>query len=124
MSEVTERNKQRVRELIEWVVNGGDVELADAYYREDYIQHNPHVAPGREGLKQLLRQMHASGDPMQAEIVLINAEDDMVWALLRWSGGQRVEGTPALQLSTEIFRVEDGMMAEHWDCLQIGLDPG
>ncbi len=123
MSETTERNKQRVREIIDRIVNGGDVELADAYYREDYIQHNPLVAQGREGLKTLLRQMHATGKPRQAEIVLINAEDDMVWALLRWSGGDVAPGTPTLQVSTEVFRVEDGMMAEHWDCVQIGPDP-
>jgi predicted SnoaL-like aldol condensation-catalyzing enzyme len=123
MSQTTEANKQRVREIIERVVNGGEIELADAYYREDYIQHNPHVAQGRAGLKKLLSQMHASGNPRRAEIVLINAEDDMVWALLRWSGGDVPAGTPTLQVSTEIFRVEDGMMAEHWDCVQIGPDP-
>ena len=55
MSEVTERNKQRVREVIHKIVNGGDAELADAYYREDYIQHNPHVPQGREALKSLIR---------------------------------------------------------------------
>ncbi len=124
MSDVAEQNKQRVREIIDRIVNQGDVDLADAYYREDYIQHNPLVAQGRAGLKTLLRQMHASGKPRQAEIVLINAEDDMVWALLRWSGGDVAPGTPALQVSTEVFRVEDGMMAEHWDCIQVGPEPG
>jgi len=123
MSATTERNKQRVREIIDRIVNGGDVDLADAYYREDYIQHNPHVAQGRDGLKTLLHQMHASGNPRRAEIVLINAEDDMVWALLRWSGGGVAPGAPALQASTEIFRVEEGMMAEHWDCIQVGPEP-
>ena len=123
MSNTPERNKQRVREIIDRIVNGGDVALADAYYREDYIQHNPLVAQGRAGLKTVLRQMHASGNPRQAEILLINAEDDMVWALLRWSGGDVAPGTPALQVSTEVFRVEDGMMAEHWDCIQVGPEP-
>lgn len=123
MPSVTETNKQRVREIMEKIVNGGDVELADAYYREDYIQHNPLVAQGRAGLKTLLTAMHASGKPRQAEIVLINAEDDKVWVLLHWSGGDVAPGTPTLQVSTEVFRVEDGMMAEHWDCIQIGPDP-
>jgi predicted SnoaL-like aldol condensation-catalyzing enzyme len=123
MSETAQKNKQRVREIIEKIVNGGDVELAAEYYREDYIQHNPLVAPGLVGLQALLRAMHASGNPMQAEIELINAEDDMVWVLMRWTGGDTIPGSPRLQQTIEIFRVEDGKMAEHWDMLQFGADP-
>lgn len=47
MTDTTVRNKQRAREVIERIVNGGDVDLADEYYREDYIQHNPAVGQGR-----------------------------------------------------------------------------
>jgi predicted SnoaL-like aldol condensation-catalyzing enzyme len=119
MSDVSEKNKQRAREVIDRVVNGGDAELAAEYYREDYIQHNPNVAPGLAGLQTLVRAMHASGKPMQAEVELINAEDDMVWMLLSWSGGETTPGAPRLQRSLEIFRVQDGKMAEHWDMLDI-----
>jgi len=124
MSENPETNKQRVREIIGRIINGGDIELADAYYREDYVQHNPLVAQGRAGLKALLRQMHRSPAPMRAEIVLIDAVDDRVWVMLDWSGGDRTPGAPALQRSVEVFRVQDGLMAEHWDCTQIGPEPG
>ena len=61
MSDVGESNKQRVREIFEKVVNGGDAEIAAQYYREDYIQHNPLVAPGLAGLQDVIRSMHASG---------------------------------------------------------------
>jgi predicted SnoaL-like aldol condensation-catalyzing enzyme len=120
VSDITERNKQRVREIIEKIVNGGNADLAAEYYREDYIQHNPNVAPGLAGLQALIRAMHASGNPLQAEIKLMNAEDDRVWLLLEWSGGATVAGAPRLERTAEIFRVEDGMMAEHWDVLQVG----
>jgi len=114
---LAERNKQIVREIFEKIVNGGDVDLAADYYREDYIQHNPAVAQGLAGLQKLLRQMHA-GDPMHAEIVLMNAEDDMVWLLVEWSGGTLPPGVPRLTHTAEVFRVADGKMAEHWDVLQ------
>jgi predicted SnoaL-like aldol condensation-catalyzing enzyme len=120
MSDVREANKQRVREAIELVVNRGDADLASEYYCEDYIQHNPAVASGLAGLQGLIRAMHASGNPPQAEIKLINAEDDMVWCLLAWSGGPVVEGGPRLLQTAEIFRLRDGKMAEHWDVLQLG----
>jgi predicted SnoaL-like aldol condensation-catalyzing enzyme len=122
MSETTEKNKQLAREIMDKIVNGGDVELAAKYYKEDYIQHNPMVGQGLEGLQTLLRQMHASDNPMQVKVKLINAEDDMVWMLLEWSGGNIPPGTPRIKYTAEIFRVEDGMMAEHWDVLQIQPD--
>jgi predicted SnoaL-like aldol condensation-catalyzing enzyme len=124
MSETTERNKQRVREVIDQVVNTGDAELAAEYYREDYIQHNPHVAQGLAGLQALIRAMHASGDPMRAEILMMIAEGDMVWALLEWSGGPTIEGAQRLERAVEIFRIEDGMMAEHWDVIQLSPPGG
>jgi predicted SnoaL-like aldol condensation-catalyzing enzyme len=120
----TTSNKQRVREIIDKIVNGGDADLAADYYREDYIQHNPNVEQGLAGLQKLIRAMHASGNPMRAEIKLINAEDDMVWALLEWSGGVTVPGAPRLERTVEIFRVEDGKMAEHWDVLQLSPATG
>jgi predicted SnoaL-like aldol condensation-catalyzing enzyme len=124
MSADTAANKQRVREAIEKVVNGGDADLAAEYYREDYIQHNPNVEPGLAGLQKLIRAMHASGNPLRAEIKLINAEDDMVWALLEWSGGPTFPGAQRLEQTAEIFRVVDGKMVEHWDVLQLGATPG
>ncbi len=124
MSETSEYNKQRVREIFDRVVNGGDVEAAAEYYKADYIQHNPMVAQGLAGLQSVVRALHASGNPMHAEIKLMNAEDDMVWILIEWSGGDAAPGAMRLTHSAEVFRVEDGMMAEHWDVLQIGPGAG
>ena len=118
-TELAALNKQIVREIFEKIVNGGDADLAKDYYKDDYIQHNPNVAQGLEGLQQLIRQMHAGGKPMRAEIKLINAEDDMVWLLVEWSGGDIPEGAPRLAQTAEVFRVEDGKMAEHWDVLAV-----
>ena len=35
------------------------------------------------------------------------------------SGGSLPEGMPRIHQTAEIFRMEDGMMAEHWDVLQM-----
>ena len=118
MSNLATRNKEIVRTIFEKIVNGGDADLAAEYYKDDYLQHNPNVAQGLAGLQTLIRQMHASGNPMRAEIVLMNAEDDRVWLLVDWSGGSLPKGVPRLVRTAEVFRVEDGKMAEHWDVLQ------
>lgn len=122
MSSTTERNKRLVHEIFARVVNGGDADAAAEYYRDDYIQHNPGVAQGLAGLQTLIRAMHASGNPMHAEIKQLIAEDDRVWAYVEWSGGNAPPGAPRLKYCVEIFRVEDGKMAEHWDVLQ--FEPG
>ena len=119
MSNTPEENKALVREVFEKVINGGDADLAAKYYTVDYVQHNPNVAQGLEGLQALLRAMHSSPSPMQAEIVLMNAEDDMVWLLVNWTGGEQRDDRPRLGASAEVFRVEDGMLAEHWDVVQM-----
>ena len=113
------KNKEIVREIFEKIVNGGDADLAAKFYKARLHPAQPErSAPGLEGLQNLIRGMHASGDPMHAEIVLMNAEDDKVWLLVEWSGGTLPEGMPRLTHTAEVFRVEDGMMAEHWDVLQ------
>jgi predicted SnoaL-like aldol condensation-catalyzing enzyme len=122
LAEVTERNKRIVREIFDKIVNGGDADLAAKYYKADYVQHSPNVEQGLEGLQALIRAMHSSGDPMHAAIKLMNAEDDMVWVLVEWSGGPARPAAPRLTRTAEIFRVDDGMLAEHWDVLQV--DPG
>jgi len=119
VSTTPEQNKAIVREIFDKVINVGDWELAARYYKEDYIQHNPNVPQGLKGLQGAVKALNAFDPPMRAEIKLMNAEDDMVWLLLEWSGGGFPEGAPRMTYSAEIFRVEDGKMAEHWDVLQI-----
>ncbi len=123
MSTTPEENKAIVREIFDKVINAGDWELAAKYYKEDYIQHNPLVPQGLAGLQGVIRALHASGKPMHAEIKLMNAEADRVWLLLEWSGGDVPEGAPRMTRSAEVFRVEDAMMAEHWDVIQIEQPP-
>jgi predicted SnoaL-like aldol condensation-catalyzing enzyme len=119
MSDQAQKNKEIVKLIFEKIVNGGDADLAAKYYKADYIQHNPNVAQGLEGLQTLIRGMHASGNPMHAGIKLINAEEDMVWLLVEWTGGADLPADiPRITHTAEIFRVKDGMMAEHWDVLQ------
>ena len=116
MSDTAKKNKEIVREIFEKIVNGGDADLAAKFYKKDYIQHNPNVPQGLEGLQGLIRTMHQMWPNVKCDIELMNAEDDMVWLYCKWSGNEPKEG-PRLLYTVEIFRVEDGMMAEHWDAL-------
>ena len=47
-----EKNKEVIRRFYQEFFNDHIVDSADRYVREDYVQHNPGVEQGRDGLKR------------------------------------------------------------------------
>ncbi|MEM8925544.1 MAG: nuclear transport factor 2 family protein [Actinomycetota bacterium] len=103
----TEENKAVVRQLIEQVLMGADPGRIDEFIAEDYRQHNPDVPDGLAAFRELAMQP----DPPLAyhEIVLMVGQGNFVATLCRASW----EGAPYAQ--ADIFRLENGKVAEHWD---------
>ena len=80
-----------------------------------YIQHNPMLPDGRDAvLKALPEWMSKTG--LRAEIKRVIAEGDLVVVHARWANPSNPE-TPAMAVM-DIFRVQDGLIVEHWDVLQ------
>ena len=80
-----------------------------------YIQHNPMVADGRDAFLQTIPALvKASG--RRAEIKRIVAEGDLVVVHARTT----VPGKPeeAARAVMDIFRIENGLIVEHWDTIQ------
>ncbi|MDR9483906.1 MAG: nuclear transport factor 2 family protein [Sediminimonas sp.] len=88
----------------------GDVEAIDRYWAEDYIQHNPMFPSGRGVIKDLFGNMPPS---FKYEMGMVIADDDLVAIHARYTGLG-----PKPLVAVDIFRVEDGRIAEHWDILQ------
>ena len=58
MSQTTqERNKALVLEAFDTLFNKRDYVAAQRYWSPNYIQHSAHIAPGREGLFNLIKSM-------------------------------------------------------------------
>ncbi|MEM6629750.1 MAG: ester cyclase [Bacteroidota bacterium] len=91
-----------------------DFELAQELIAEDYIQHNPHVRTGREGVLEALTYLKSLNlpQPEKSPIQLIFGENDLVVALLLVKMGKQT------QMVVDLFRIENGKLAEHWDCIQ------
>src|ERR1700687_623361 len=106
-----EQNKALVLEAFDMLFNKRDYAAAERYWSDRYIQHSPHIAPGRDGLFNLVRTLP---DTLKYENHLIVAEADYVTAHGRFSGN----GRPAAWIAADVVRVEDGKLAEHWDVLQ------
>src|SRR5436189_6128204 len=49
------RNKALVLEAFDTLFNKRDYARAERYWSPDYIQHSAHIAPGREGLFNLIK---------------------------------------------------------------------
>ena len=79
--------------------------------RPDYIQHSAHIEPGREGLFNLTKGMPPT---LKYEAGTIVADGDFVIVHGRFSGF----GAPASWIAADILRIEDGLLAEHWDVIQ------
>ena len=112
MSRTTpQQNKALVLEAFDALFNRRDYAAAERYWSDLYIQHSAHIAPGREGLFDLIRTLPAT---LRYENQLILAEGDWVIAHGRFSGN----GRPVAWIAADILRIEDGRLVEHWDVLQ------
>ena len=105
------QNKALVLEAFDALFNKRDYAAAERFWSQSYIQHSAHIAPGRDGLFNLIR---ALPDTLKYENQLIVAEGDYVIAHGRFSG----HGRPAAWIAADIVRMENGKLAEHWDVLQ------
>jgi predicted SnoaL-like aldol condensation-catalyzing enzyme len=105
------QNKALVLDAFDTLFNKRDYSAAERFWSDRYIQHSAHIAPGRNGLFNLVRTLPAT---LAYENQTIVAEGDYVIAHGRFSG----HGRPAAWIAADIVRIEDGKLAEHWDVLQ------
>jgi predicted SnoaL-like aldol condensation-catalyzing enzyme len=108
---VEDANKRLVVEAFNTLFNKRDYDAAKHFWSPDYIQHSAHIAPGREGLFNLVRTA-PSGLRYEPGLILANEEFIMVHG--RFSN----TGRPRDWIAVDIVRVADGVLAEHWDVLQ------
>jgi predicted SnoaL-like aldol condensation-catalyzing enzyme len=105
------KNKALVLEAFDTLFNKRDYAAAGKFWSPGYIQHSAHIAPGREGLFDLIRSLPPTLGYEPGKIV---AEGDFVIVHGRFSGF----GLPVNWIAADILRIEDGMLAEHWDVIQ------
>jgi predicted SnoaL-like aldol condensation-catalyzing enzyme len=77
------RNKAIVLEAFETLFNKRDYVAAERFWSTNYIQHSANIAPGREGLFNLVR---SAPETFHYENQLIIAEGDYVTAHRRFTG--------------------------------------
>ena len=84
-----------------------NVALLDQYWNPIYLQHNPQVPNGVEGLRGLIGSLPPGG--IKLEFIQTLADDDLVYTFSPGSSTDHV--------AADIFRVVDDKIVEHWDVL-------
>ena len=101
-------NKALVVTALNELFGKRDLSAVDRYWSEDYIQHDPQAPNGTGGLISLVEGF---GESFRFHMGMVIADGDVVMVHARY------EGDPTL-IAAEIYRIEDGKIAEHWDVLQ------
>jgi len=111
MTEAQDATTTLVIEAFDTLFNRRDYAAAQRFWSPDYIQHSAHIEPGRDGLFRLVKTMPPD---LRYEHQLTVAQGDYVILHGRFSQ----IGQPANWIVTDIVRIADGLLAEHWDVIQ------
>ena len=115
-----QRRLDFVLEMYREVLIAQDSSKVDRYISPDYVQHSSLAPPGREALKQFLDMIRVRSPQASTDIRRAFVDGDHV---ICHTHVIRHKGDPGLAV-VDIFRVQDGMLAEHWDVLmEVPLNP-
>jgi predicted SnoaL-like aldol condensation-catalyzing enzyme len=116
-----ERNLAAATRLVKDVYQYGHVELLDSIVAPDFIQHNPTVPAGREGLDAFIRRKpELAAQPIQAEwkhapvLQFVNGP----YVVMMWEHKDADPSDATRQYtrnSFEVLRMENGLVKEDWN---------
>jgi predicted SnoaL-like aldol condensation-catalyzing enzyme len=112
---LTARNKAIVQDFYTTVLIGRNVDAAPRFLSPEYKQHS-NVPSGLKSFMDLFRAAFAKPLPSdyKREILRVVGENDIVIIFNRQSG-THPDGKHQVLLQFDMFRVENGMIVEHWD---------
>jgi predicted SnoaL-like aldol condensation-catalyzing enzyme len=109
------RNKRLVYDFWRTLVEALDTEATKPLLAPSYIQHDPNIDTGSEGVLAFFAQFGekvAVQERVQAKLVALVAERDFV--VIAWVD-EHTEPRPYATTFFDMFRIENGVLAEHWD---------
>lgn len=84
-------------------------------FGDTYIQHTPWLPNGKEAVLDLFARRFAANPNKTISIKRAGADGDLVWVHLHSYG---TEENPLGNAVINVFRMENGRFAEHWNVVQ------
>src|SRR5579871_5678849 len=112
---LTNHNKDLCRNFIDLAfTQKKPTQAAKLYLSASYIQHNPHAQDGRDAFSTRFERYFQEHPDTEVLVKRIVAEGNLVMMHIHSKSGPDDRGEAVV----EIFRVENGKIAEHWDVVQ------
>lgn len=107
-------NKTLVTNMVNNVLIAGQWSTRGNYFSNNYIQHSPNVPNGIDWMA-----MFPDGTPFYASLKFVYGAGDFVLAMSE--GAEFVNNAPTGNQKAyfDLFRVENGKIAEHWDAVSV-----
>lgn len=119
LADETQATREVAMQFLQQAFIDGDFRGAyDRFAKPDFIQHNPMIADGLEGHRAYFAELAKQSDGKPADwahvsdLVLVDGD---VFAFVHHRF--RAPDQPG-QVFVDLWRVEDGKIAEHWDVVQ------
>ena len=114
-------NKEIVIDFYSKIIGQGNKELADLLIKDDYIQHSPTIEDGKQGILKMIDMFASLPKSQNSEKPFYRFVSDGEFVVahvgISFMGQKRAV--------VDLFRLEDGKLAEHWDASEIipsGID--
>ncbi|PMG26722.1 MULTISPECIES: nuclear transport factor 2 family protein [Vibrio] len=115
MTNQLRQNKDNAIAFYRTAYMGEPAKAVELYVGDDYIQHNPVVADGKQGFIDYFEEMSRDYPKKDIEFLRIIAEGDQVALHTRqtWPAGEEY-------VTMDFFRFDsNGKIVEHWDSIQV-----
>ena len=110
-------NKRLVYDMYRIVLQAGLADRAGEFIASDYIQHNPNAGQGLKGVQDYIRATRPERpilDKLELPLIQLIAEGDYVMtSFVRPE--KDANGETYYSTWFDLYRIEDGKIAEHWD---------
>lgn len=116
--EKTLENKELVRGFVEDILMGKNPDKLTSYFNgNSYVQHNTAIADGLDGLGAALADYAKNGINMiYNKIHMVLGQGNFVLVVSEGTLGTKENPVPTSYY--DLFRVENGKIAEHWDVIE------
>ena len=114
-------NKKIVTDFYRLVFEPRNADLIEQYVAPDFVEHNPLIEGGRDGLVKFLKTLPPPasddiGPDMKNPPAHIVAEGDLVTFVFRQKTPDPKDKTKTYDRFTfDMFRLKNGKIVEHWD---------